>query len=146
MLLKKKNIRKLFRPAINLSLLVALTSIPMSLNAQTRDPFAPAGGVVKAIKNAVGAEATPTQALNPSTAYKLTSYKLVGVIVSEKGKLAVVKAMNGIDYILNQGDMLGSEGGKISQINIDNIKVKNSEDEVTLGVSNKIEVELDKAR
>ena len=137
---------KLFKIKYSLFAVAILVTSSVAY-AQERDPFSPAGGVVKVIKEEVAGESLfPNQALNPKIAYKITSYKVVGTLISKQKQLAAIKALNGMDYIVLVGEKIGSEGGKITKIEQDGIIIKNSEGEIKLPVSNKIEVNLDKVK
>lgn len=117
-----------------------------------RDPFSPfsSSGNDKKTKNKASedsatlsdkpveeGERKPTISIkNPLTASPLENYKLAAVLITPKQSFAVVKAANGMQYIAQKNDRVGSEGGKISEITIDNIRVKNADDEVKIPVSN----------
>lgn len=73
---------------------------------------------------------------NPLTSAPLDNYKLAAVLLTPKDSFAVVKAANGMQYIARKNDRIGSEGGRITEITVDNIKVKHAEDEVKIPVSN----------
>jgi Tfp pilus assembly protein PilP len=134
--------------------LISFFTISLVFSAQAeekaneeRDPFAPSSG--KAVQtNEVSTKSSEDQTslenLSPKTAYKTTSYKVVGVIIANEKKLAAVKALNGADYIVSVGDELGNNHGKVSDIDISSITIKNNEGEVKIPVSNKLNLGIDK--
>ncbi len=110
-----------------------------------RDPFSPTSGNVITSKSANESEADSfAKSSNPLTSSKLNTFKVVAVIISEKGKVAGVKAVNGLDYLVSSGDYVGSEGGKVSDITVEGVTITSSEGKVFIPVSNKLEVKLDK--
>lgn len=122
--------------------------------AQERDPFSPTGGNVgvmgKMRELVTGDQPLPQEnnfnSADPLTSTQLVSYKVIGVMVSDNQKLASVKAMNGVSYLVKVGDSIGSEGGKITDIATDGIKVQSQDKEIKLPVNNKLEVPLDAAK
>jgi Tfp pilus assembly protein PilP len=76
---------------------------------------------------------------NPLVTAPLDNYKIAAVMLTPKESYAVVKAPNGVQFIAKKDDRIGNEGGKIIEITIDNVKVKNGEDEVKIPVSNFVE-------
>ncbi|MDX1949092.1 MAG: pilus assembly protein PilP [Rickettsiales bacterium] len=114
--------------------------------SNVRDPFSPTSGNIissKSLEDSSDAESF-AKSSNPLTASKLNTFKVVGVIISEKGKVAGVKAVNGLDYVVSAGDYIGSEGGKVSEITFEGVTISSSEGKVFIPVSNKLEVKLDK--
>lgn len=120
-----------------------------------RDPFSPTGGMVGKVQemvqqgaaiagNVADQQAAQTGA-NPLTTMQINGYKVIGVMTSDTQKLASVKTVNGVSYIMKVGDSLGSEGGKISDINIDGVVVQTESQEIKLPVSNRVEVQVDNA-
>jgi Tfp pilus assembly protein PilP len=131
---------------------LVLFSGAVSASAQERDPFSPtSGGVMSRVNELVnGPEATAPAttfdaAIDPLTATQLSGYKVSGIIISDTKKLASVKGMNGVSYIVKVGDNIGSEGGKISDITLDSITVQTQSQEVKIPVSNIIEVPVGNA-
>lgn len=139
------------KKTIKIAMIFAVMVTGLNVNAQERDPFAPTGGTTKTVQkveesNTENTSSSSVSEVSPLTSYKLNSYKVVGVMVSENKKVAAVKALNGVDYIVKTGDAVGNSGGKISSIDISGIKVKNADSEIEIPVSNKIEVNVDKGK
>lgn len=134
---------------LSLTSAFAIFAIANSAVAQERDPFSPTGnGVINAVKDIVQGTDSSAQENSgvvgdPLTSSQLPAYKVAGVIVSENKKIAAVKAINGVTYIVKIGDNLGSEGGKISDITTKGINIQTATKEVKIPVSNKIEVPVD---
>lgn len=118
--------------------------------AQERDPFSPTGSMMNRVKEMVGGNTSeqPTKMfdnVSPLASTQLSGYKVIGVIIADSDKIASVKAINGVSYIVKIGDSLGSEGGKISDINVEGISVQTESQEIKLPVSNIVEVPLENA-
>lgn len=125
--------------------LFALFAYPLNIAiAQDRDPFSPSGSSIKTTSVTVTSDREEESSEgNPVTSGKLSSYKVVGTIISDKKKLAAVKALSGVNYIITVGDKFGSEGGRIKDITHKGIKVENNGNIMSLQVSNKIEVNVE---
>lgn len=111
-----------------------------------RDPFSPSGGNVIKTKSVTLDESDNRKAADPSnplTASRLSAYKIIGTITSDKVKLAMVKSLSGVDYIVKPGDKMGSEGGEVSDISFKGVKVNINGSSSFLPVSNKIEVKIE---
>lgn len=131
--------------SITLLALFASPAYIVIAKAEDRDPFSPSGSsVIKSKSVTISKETEETyDASNPLTSSKLSSYRIVGTITSEKSDIAIVKALSGIDYIVKSGEKFGSEGGRIASITNAGIKVKNKGNNLFLPVSNKIEVNVE---
>jgi Tfp pilus assembly protein PilP len=131
--------------------LFAFSIVVSPLSAEARDPFSPfsSSGDKKNKKTTTekpakeaeteGADETRNPSIsirNPLTSAPLDNYKLAAVLLTPKDSFAVVKAANGMQYIARKNDRVGNEGGRITEITVDNIKVKHAEDEVKIPVSN----------
>jgi len=134
------------------SALLAVAMIAFGASAQERDPFSPTGsntGVISKMRDLVSSE--PTEHINnfnsasPLISARLSSYRVAGVILSEEKKIASVKAVNGLSYLVKIGDSLGSEGGKVANITIDGITVQTESQEFKISVDNIIEVPVNAA-
>jgi len=137
--------------AINLFLMLIATFYFSDAYAQERDPFSPSGTAVKVIQDAVQTvgqtvSSERSEELSPITAYKVNSYKVVGIMLSDTRKIAAIKALNGVDYVVKIGDKVGNDRGEVADIDISGVVIKNSEGEIKIPVSNKIEVNLDKTK
>ena len=139
---------------INLILATVIFFTAFNSFAVDRDPFSPTGGssVVSRVKDMVNNSVNQQQpadnfnSATPLTSTQLSGYKVVGVLTSDTQKIASVKAINGVSYIVKVGDSLGSEGGKISDINVDGITIQTESQEIKLPVNNKIEVPVNAAK
>ena len=125
-----------------LTLLLAVF-IPNFSLAQDRDPFAP----YIAPEIATEKEKAPVQRTYTSNTveldkHPLKSYKLIGVIASNKKTLGVVRSVENRDYFVAVGDSIGKEGGVVEVLNIEKMGVVLNEKLVSIPVSNKI-VEVD---
>lgn len=99
-----------------------------------RDPFAPFGSANN--EPTATASSTGKKAL---TSQPLMAYKLIGVISSNNKARAVVTTSGGTNtFIIEPGERLGKEGGRIDTISLEGMAVKVGEDLVELTVSNKL--------
>lgn len=107
--------------------------------AQEKDPFMPymAGTTQKSGKD--DSSSVLEASLRPLDTKPLTSYKIVGTILSPEKKLGVVRAPDGRDYFITLGDKLGKEGGIVNEIAMEGISLTMGEEKVVLMVSNKVE-------
>ncbi len=123
-----------------------MASVPDMALSKVRDPFSPTNGVtvVKSVSVTTDAENEQiTVGDNPITSSKLSNFKIIGVISSDKVKIASVKSISGIDYIVKNGDRFGSEGGRITDITAKGVKVEIDGKASFLPVNNKIEVNVE---
>lgn len=67
----------------------------------------------------------------------VNEYILMGVIVSSKGKIGLIRAKNGGEYFVKIDDLLGNADGKITQINKSGIEVSEKDKVVSLLVRNR---------
>lgn len=127
--------------------LFALFAYPLNIaNAKDRDPFSPtSGNMVKSSSVTISSEDEDNSNLssNPLTSSKLSGYKIIGTITSNKIKVATIKSLSGVDYTIKIGERLGSEGGRVKDITHKGVKVSNSKNSSFLPVSNKIEVNVE---
>ncbi len=137
----------------SLLLLLALVICPVTASAQERDPFSPTSGsgVMTKMRELVTGDqnqqaANNFNAADPLVSTQLSGYKVIGVIVSDTQKVASIKAMNGVSYLVKVGDSFGSEGGKVSEITINGITVQTESQDIKLPVNNKIEVPVNAAK
>jgi Tfp pilus assembly protein PilP len=112
--------------------------------AQERDPFSPSSGTSLRVSNDLNQEVKQVDQgdsmSDPLTSSKLSSFRIVGTLFSDERKFAAVKAIDGNDYVLNLGDKIGSEGGIVTDININGIVVEMNGSKLNLPVNNKIEI------
>ncbi len=78
--------------------------------------------------------------LSPTINYPLSSYRILGTIISDKKSVVVVKARDHSDYYLTMDEAIGNEGGKIRDINAEGIVVDVKGRIIPLKVRNRFEV------
>ena len=143
--------KKYFKNSLILVVTIQLVFFASLAFAQERDPFSPTGGgVMSRVKDLVSGtdQNAPVQNFDtsdPLSSTQLSGYKVSGVIFSDTEKLASIKAINGVSYIVKVGDSLGSEGGKVSDITLEGITVQTQSQEIKLPVSNIVEVPVGNA-
>ena len=137
--------KRLYNKLLVLTLFAGVIALGNSslndVKAQERDPFSPSA--VSKVESK-SEKSSKSKIINQLTSSKLSTYKVIGVIVSEDRKIAAIKALNGSDYLVSKGDRLGSEGGIITDIDIEGIAVELKTGEVQIPVSNKINKVNDK--
>ncbi len=104
-----------------------------------RDPFAPYA-VEKPKTTAAGDifdAAAP--ALTPLTERPLSSYQVIGVIVSPTDSVALIKSRDKRELFASIGDAMGSEGGKVEVISSEGITVDTNGKISNLTVSNRFD-------
>jgi len=75
--------------------------------------------------------------IHPLQKFPVKKYTLMGVLSSEKGKVAMIRSAGGQEYFIHIDDLIGSDGGSVSEINGRGIEVKEKERVVFLGVRNR---------
>lgn len=138
----------------NSLIVVTLMFACVEVSAQERDPFSPTSGsgVVSKMRELVTGDQAQQQNINnfnaadPLSSTQLSGYKVTGIIISDTQKIAAIKAMNGVSYMVKVGDSLGSEGGKVSNIALDHVMIQTESQEIKLPVSNKVEVPANAAK
>lgn len=122
----------------NIALLAVIALFSVTAIAADRDPFMP-----YTWSSPSGAEGTKVAgnapSANPLVDKPLSSYKVIGVVVSPSDALAVIKSRDRREYFAYIGDPVGMEGGVISAINIEGITIDMSGKVVPLKVSNRFE-------
>lgn len=122
-----------------LGVVLLINSQPASAE---RDPFAPYvspdASATKAASAPVVKRDTSTPNIVQLDKYALSSYSLIGIIVSPDTSIAVVRGPDQQEYYVTVGDQLGKEGGVIEEVTIDRMVVENKDDVITLQVSNKV--------
>ncbi len=104
--------------------------------AQDRDPFTPYTWTAPASTDS--ADKT-TDGANPLIDKPLSSYTVIGVVVSPTDALAVLKSRDKHEYFAYIGDKVGSEGGTLETISTEGITVDMAGKVVPLKVSNRFE-------
>lgn len=89
------------------------------------DPFAPlVQEVGKNYKSEKKPPVRPKRALTPLEKMELSQVKLVAIVITPKLKLAMVEEPMGKGYEVRVGTFIGKNGGQVSAINPDAIRVK----------------------
>ncbi len=89
------------------------------------DPFIPLISEKKDSAPAAGAkEDIPQRILTPLEKMELSQIKLVAVLESSKGTIAMVEEASGKGYEVRVGTYMGRNGGRVSAINSDGLLVK----------------------
>ena len=79
------------------------------------------------------------KSLHPLLQHPVKSYILMGVVISKTVKIALIRANNGAEYFIREGDLLGNAEGIITDINAIGIEVTEENKPVTLAVRNRSE-------
>jgi type IV pilus assembly protein PilP len=77
------------------------------------------------------------KSLHPLIQHPVKSYILMAVMISEKVKIALIRANNGQEYFVREGDLLGNAEGTITDINGTGIEVTEENGVVELPVRNR---------
>jgi len=77
------------------------------------------------------------KSLHPLLQHPVKSYILMGVVISKKVKIGLIRANNGEEYFIREGDLLGSDEGTITDINVSGIEVTEENKIVSLAVRNR---------
>jgi len=126
---------------IKMTFIVTLIAFGVA-NATERDPFLPYTWSAPQGKESANSIASGRH-VNPLVRKPLTSYTVIGVVVSPNDALAVIKGRDRSEYFAYIGDPIGSEGGMIETINTDGITVDISGKIVPLKISNRFESQDD---
>ena len=80
------------------------------------------------------------KSLHPLLQHPVLNYILMAVMISEKVKIALIRANNGQEYFIRVGDLLGNAEGTITDINAIGIEVtEENKPPVALEVRNRSE-------
>ena len=77
------------------------------------------------------------KSLHPLLQHPVKSYILMGVVISKTVKIALIRANNGDEYFIREGNRLGNADGTITEINEIGIKVTEENEVVELLVRNR---------
>ena len=75
--------------------------------------------------------------VHPLQRYPVRKYTLMATLVSSEGKIAMVRGTSGREFFIRIDDLLGSGGGKISDINGRGIEVQEGDKIIFLAVRNR---------
>lgn len=115
-----------------------------SAHGADRDPFLPYTWSAPTGTD-VGGAAKQAASTNPLVDKPVSSYRVIGVVVSPTDALAVLKARDKQEYFAYIGDPVGSEGGILETINTDGITVDIGGKIMSLKVSNRFESQDEKS-
>ena len=77
------------------------------------------------------------KSVHPLLQHPVKSYILMGVVISKKVKIALIRANNGEEYFIRVGDLLGNAEGTITDINGIGVEVTEENKVVSLPVRNR---------
>ena len=77
------------------------------------------------------------KSVHPLLQHPVKSYILMGVVISKKVKIALIRANNGEEYFIRVGDLLGNAEGTITDINGIGVEVTEENKVVSLAVRNR---------
>ena len=103
------------------------------------------GSLITNTETAVSAIDAPApdvidKSVHPLLQHPVKSYILMGVVISKTVKIALIRANNGAEYFIREGDLLGNAEGIITDINAIGIEVtEENKPPVTLEVRNRSE-------
>ncbi len=123
--------------------LIVMTIIAMlvadAAQAADRDPFLPYTWSAPTGGNETTPGGGKIPSTNPLIDKPISSYKVIGVVISPTDAMAVMKARDKHEYFAYIGDPIGSEGGIIETINTEGITIGVGGKIVPLKVSNRFE-------
>ena len=77
------------------------------------------------------------KSVHPLLQHPVKNYILMGVVISKTVKIALIRANNGQEYFIREGDLLGNAEGTITDINAIGIEVTEENKVVSLAVRNR---------
>jgi len=77
------------------------------------------------------------KSVHPLLQHPVKSYILMGVVISKKVKIGLIRANNGEEYFVREGDLLGNAEGTITDINGIGVEVTEENKVVSLAVRNR---------
>ena len=100
------------------------------------------GSLITNTETAVSAIDAPApdvidKSVHPLLQHPVKSYILMGVIISKKVKIGLIRANNGEEYFVREGDLLGNAEGTITVINGIGVEVTEENKVVSLPVRNR---------
>lgn len=125
----------------NYILFLSVILLAFTANAQeeVRDPFTPFVWDKPTIVSP--AAELDKLASTPLTEKPLVSYRLVGLIVSPKDSIALVKSRDKREYFVSVGDQIGNEGGVIEAIYSDGMTIDINGRIIDLTVNNRFDIQ-----
>lgn len=119
----------------------AITLPAIAFAGADRDPFAPFASAKPAITESSKQISTTGNSITPLTEDSLSSYKLMGLIVSPTDSVVLIQSSSKREYFAGIGDKIGNEGGIIHLISTDGITVDIDGKLVDLTVNNRFEIQ-----
>ena len=100
------------------------------------------GSLITNTETAVSAIDAPAadvidKSVHPLLQHPVKSYILMGVVISKTVKIALIRANNGEEYFIREGDLLGNAEGTITDINGIGVEVTEENKVVSLPVRNR---------
>ena len=100
------------------------------------------GSLITITETAVSAIDAPApdvidKSVHPLLQHPVKNYILMGVIISKKVKIGLIRANNGEEYFIRVGDLLGNAEGTITDINGIGVEVTEENKVVSLAVRNR---------
>ena len=100
------------------------------------------GSLITNTETAVSAIDAPApdvidKSVHPLLQHPVKSYILMGVVISKKVKIALIRANNGEEYFIRVGDLLGNAEGTITNNNGIGVEVTEENKVVSLPVRNR---------
>ena len=100
------------------------------------------GSLITNTETAVSAIDAPApdvidKSVHPLLQHPVKSYILMGVVISKKVKIGLIRANNGEEYFVREGDLLGNAEGTITDINGIGVEVTEENKVVSLAVRNR---------
>ena len=100
------------------------------------------GSLITNTETAVSAIDAPAadvidKSVHPLLQHPVKSYILMGVVISKKVKIGLIRANNGQEYFVREGDLLGNAEGTITDINGIGVEVTEENKVVSLPVRNR---------
>ena len=77
------------------------------------------------------------KSVHPLLQHPVKSYILMGVVISKTVKIGLIRANNGEEYFVREGDLLGNAEGTITDINGIGVEVTEENKVVSLAVRNR---------
>ena len=77
------------------------------------------------------------KSVHPLLQHPVKSYILMGVVISKTVKIGLIRANNGEEYFVREGDLLGNAEGTITDINGIGVEVTEEKKVVSLPVRNR---------
>jgi hypothetical protein len=118
---------------------ITITLPVIAFAGSDRDPFAPFASAKTVISDSAKAT-TKGNSASPLTEDSISSYKLVGLIVSPNDSIVLIRSNSNREFFASIGDKIGNEGGIIHTISTEGITVDINGKLVDLTVNNRLEI------